>query len=81
MTAATVLDHIAALSLGGGNDPANLAPACGGCNVAKAKSEQRYLQRGYDPALTHLDPELGAWIDKARIIEEGQIFSPRRKIP
>lgn len=59
--AATVLDHVLALSLGGTNDSANLAPACERCNSTKGKLEQRYLDRGYDPAFVRFDPELSEW--------------------
>lgn len=60
ITAATVLDHIVALSLGGTNDPANYAPACQPCNQAKANVERRVAARGGDDA--RLDPELMVWI-------------------
>ncbi|MDG2532058.1 HNH endonuclease signature motif containing protein [Sphingomonas sp. HITSZ_GF] len=59
---AVLVDHVVALSLGGTNDRDNLAPACHDCNAAKAVAEQRYIQRGYDLAFVHLDPELGEWI-------------------
>lgn len=62
ITIATHLDHVLALSLGGTNDPDNLAPACEPCNSTKGKLEQRYLQRGYDPRFAAFDPELGEWI-------------------
>lgn len=66
LSPATRLDHVLALSLSGSNDPANLAPACKPCNDAKAKTEQRFLRRGYSPADAMLDPELGDWIRMAQ---------------
>jgi 5-methylcytosine-specific restriction endonuclease McrA len=61
ITAASIVDHIVALSLGGSNDPANLAPACKSCNDAKAQDERRYLARGYDLASVRFDPALAVW--------------------
>jgi len=65
ITPATVVDHILALALGGGNDPANLAPACQPCNAAKAKAEARFLQRGYDSRMVHFDLDLAPWFKRA----------------
>ncbi|VWX51783.1 HNH endonuclease [Novosphingobium sp. 9U] len=65
IAAATVLDHIVALSLGGANDPANLAPACQECNAEKAKAEQRFLARCLHPRDIMADVELGSWIRRA----------------
>lgn len=62
ITIAAILDHIVALSLGGGNDPDNLAPACKDCNDQKGKLEQRYLRRGYAIEDVANDAELGTWI-------------------
>ncbi len=62
VTAATIVDHIIALSLGGSNDPANLAPACRACNDAKAAIEARCVSRGYDLASVRHDPELAEWL-------------------
>ncbi|WP_097063743.1 HNH endonuclease [Sphingomonas guangdongensis] len=66
ITPATVLDHVLALSLGGTNEPANLAPACRDCNARKGVDEQRYLQRGYDLAVVGQDAALREWMRKAR---------------
>jgi hypothetical protein len=54
-----------ALSLGGTNDIANLAPACRACNDAKAIIEARYSNRGYDITSIGLDAELGEWLRRA----------------
>lgn len=67
ITAATVLDHIIALSLGGSNDPANLAPACKTCNDAKGKDERAYARKGYDLAMVRFDPALSVWFKLAAI--------------
>ena len=66
MEAATVVDHIVSLSLGGSNDRANLASSCTGCNAAKAADEVRYLARGYDLSDVTRDPVLAEWIRQAR---------------
>lgn len=63
---ATVVDHIVALSLGGSNDPANLAPSCTDCNDAKATDEKRFLAKGYDLADVMRDPVMSDWITRAR---------------
>ena len=61
ITPATVLDHILALSLGGSNEDANLAPACGPCNDEKGRDERRYLERGHDVRDVRLDPAMARW--------------------
>lgn len=71
---AEVLDHILALSLGGSNDPANLAPSCRGCNDAKSLDERRYLQRGYDPGDVRFDPAMARWFSAA--VKRPPIRSP-----
>lgn len=63
---ATVLDHIIALSLGGTDDPANLAPACTDCNDAKSTAEKRFLAKSFDLADVMRDPVLGDWITRGR---------------
>lgn len=65
ITAATIVDHILALSLGGSNDRPNLAPACQPCNSAKAKAEQAFLAKGYDLADVRADPALRHWFDRS----------------
>ncbi|WP_167397655.1 HNH endonuclease signature motif containing protein [Sphingomonas faeni] len=65
IVAATILDHIIALALGGTNDPDNLAPACLDCNTEKAKAEQRYLRAGHDVRFVASDPALGRWLTLA----------------
>jgi 5-methylcytosine-specific restriction protein A len=67
VTAATIADHIVALSLGGSNDPANLAPACKACNDAKAIDERRYAARGYDLGSVAYDPAMSVWLRLAQI--------------
>ncbi|WP_405053174.1 HNH endonuclease [Sphingomonas sp. SORGH_AS_0870] len=62
VTPATIIDHVVALSLGGSNGIANLAPACRACNDAKAIIEMRYAKRGHDITSISLDPELGEWL-------------------
>jgi 5-methylcytosine-specific restriction protein A len=69
VTPATIVDHVLALSLGGTNDRANLAPACADCNGAKAVIEARYLQRGHDLAFVRLDPELDDWLRAASSLQ------------
>ncbi|MGC5796965.1 HNH endonuclease [Sphingomonas sp. NFX23] len=66
IVAATILDHVVALALGGTNDPANLAPACLDCNTDKARAEMRYLRSGHDVRFVRHDPELGGWFRRAR---------------
>lgn len=66
ITAAVVLDHIVALSLGGNNDVANLAPACQDCNAEKARAEQCFIARDLDPRDIMADPELAGWIKCGR---------------
>lgn len=66
---ATVIDHIIALSLGGSNDPANLAPSCTACNDAKSTAERRFLAKGYDVADVMRDPGLADWLARAAIIK------------
>ena len=61
ITAATVLDHILALSLGGSNEDDNLAPACRKCNDEKGRDERRYLERGQDVRDVRLDPAMSKW--------------------
>lgn len=68
VTAATIVDHVIALCLGGSNDPANLAPACRACNDAKAVIEARCVARGYDLASVRHDPELSDWITVGLLI-------------
>jgi 5-methylcytosine-specific restriction protein A len=63
-----VLDHIIALSLGGTNDPANLAPACTDCNDEKSTAEKRFLAMGYDFADVTRDPHLADWLARAEAI-------------
>lgn len=70
ITAATVLDHILALSLGGDDDPANLAPACLGCNDEKATAEKRFLGKHYDLSDVMRDPALADWIMRGRATPE-----------
>lgn len=65
ITRAAVTDHIVALSLGGDDREANLCPACGECNSAKAIVEQRFAASGYSMADIMLDPELSEWIKLA----------------
>ena len=48
ITAARVVEHITALSLGGTNDRANLAPACRECNEGKRHVEQLFAAAGYN---------------------------------
>jgi 5-methylcytosine-specific restriction protein A len=67
LSVAKVLDHIVALSLGGSNDPANLAPACKPCNDAKGKDERAYARKGYDLAMVRFDPALSVWFKLAAI--------------
>lgn len=62
ITAATILDHIIALSLDGNNEAVNLAPACEACNSAKGVDEQRFIARGYDVRDLPLDPALAEWL-------------------
>ena len=62
VTPAVVLDHVLALSLGGDNHPRNLAPACRGCNDAKAVVEQRCQRAGYGPVEAQMDGELSKWL-------------------
>lgn len=62
ITAATVLDHVLALALGGSNHPGNLAPACQPCNAAKGRIEQRLATQGYTGPDAALDPEMGEWM-------------------
>ncbi len=66
MEAATVVDHIIALGLGGTNDADNLISACTPCNSAKAADEARFLSSRYDVADIIRDPALAEWISKAR---------------
>lgn len=73
IVAATILDHIIALALGGTNDPDNLAPACLDCNTDKARAEQAYLRKGYDVRFVASDPELGRWLRLSQVVHpEGQ---------
>lgn len=65
ITAATVIDHIIALALGGSNDAANLAPACVDCNASKGRVEQRFVSRGYDVVDVMQEPELAGWIKRS----------------
>lgn len=65
ITAATILDHILALALGGSNHPGNLAPACQPCNAAKGRIEQRLATQGYTARDAALDPELHEWLSLA----------------
>lgn len=65
VTAARVIDHIIALSLGGDNLPANLCPSCKDCNDAKAKDERRYTRAGYDLASLNFDPAMRDWLKRA----------------
>ena len=67
VTAATVLDHVLALSLGGNDNPANLAPACTACNDEKAAAEKRFLAKRYDLADVMRDPALAEWITRGRL--------------
>lgn len=69
ITAAAIVDHIVALSIGGSNSRDNLAPACRDCNAAKAVDEQRFLGRGYDPSDIERDPALGQWLKLARPVK------------
>lgn len=66
VAAATVLDHIVALALGGSNEPGNLAPACRSCNDAKATAEKRFLAKAYDLLDLMRDPDLAEWINRGR---------------
>lgn len=66
-----MVDHIVALSLGGTDDPANLAPSCTSCNNAKATVEKRFIARGYDHADVMRDPDLGEWIVRGRELKAG----------
>lgn len=68
VVAATVLDHIVALALGGSNDPGNLAPACQRCNSEKAKAEQAFLAKGFDLADVRADHQLRDWFARAERI-------------
>ena len=67
VTAATILDHVLALCLGGSNEPANLAPSCQPCNAAKGRIEQRLATLGYVAQDARLDPELWEWLRLASI--------------
>ncbi len=62
---AAVIDHIVALSLGGTDDPANLAPSCSDCNDAKSTAEKRFLVKGYDVADLMREPAMADWITRA----------------
>lgn len=65
VTPAAILDHVISLSLGGTNDPANLAPACRQCNDAKALDERRCVARGYTEREARLDPAMREWFEMA----------------
>lgn len=45
IAAATEVDHIVALALGGTEDPDNLQPVCATCNDEKAAAEVRQLAK------------------------------------
>jgi 5-methylcytosine-specific restriction protein A len=66
IAAATVTDHIVALSLGGTDDVSNLCPSCLPCNSAKGIVERRFAAKGYDHRDIMLDPDLAGWIELAR---------------
>jgi len=68
ISAATIVDHIIALSLGGTNDRDNLTSACKACNDSKGADERRFLARGYSRADVALDPNLGQWFRWAEIV-------------
>ncbi|WP_366522250.1 HNH endonuclease signature motif containing protein [uncultured Sphingomonas sp.] len=66
VTPATLVDHILALSLGGGNERTNLTASCTSCNADKAKAEARCAARGYGEQEARLDYDLAGWITRAR---------------